>query len=208
MGVTTLGATPQNQLFALPIITAAEAAEPGEYAVVGSNVVRTWTPAQTGINGAACNVSDPRTPAFGNFLLTNWLDFTGMTKFTAVLIGQVNAAGGDVAMNFIVRAIAGSVESLSGAYLEPIQAAPPSTLNMTGAWGASAFPQVGNLNFPALTGVAAFPAFKMACCGWQTGGTGTGGNVGTGPMGPTRLWLSSTTGADPIQAYLWVRASS
>ena len=208
MGVSTLGATPQSQLDALPIITAAEAAEPGEYAIVGANVVRTWTPAQTGINGALCNVSDPRTPAFGNFLLSNWLDFTGMTRFTAVLVGQVNAIGGDVAMNFIVRLVGGALNPVSGGYVEPVPEATGDTRNMTGGWGASTFPEAGVLNFPALNGLAVFPSFKVANCSWQVGGPASGATINMGAMGPTRLWLSASNGADPIQAFLWVRASS
>ena len=80
---------PVNQLNALPLITAAQAATAGTVQVVGGSVYRSFTPAQLGINATSV-ASDP-----GGiyYLATPFLDLRGCSKVTVTLQRTVSANG-------------------------------------------------------------------------------------------------------------------
>ena len=164
-------------------------------------------PASTGINGQSSNVTDPTGLAGHAFLMTNWLDFSGMTRFTAFLGVTITAAGGNVATNWVVHVIGACVVA-GGVVVEPVAFGTPDIRNLTGTYGASAYQQVGSLNVGLLAGLAAFPTNASASCGWAIGASGVGGQVGTGASGTCRLWLDSSSGADPKLNYLTVIAEA
>jgi hypothetical protein len=197
----SIGRTPQNQLNALPLITPEAVGQAGDVVVVGGVVVRTWTPAATGISGTLGNIADPRTNTLA-YLLTNWLDMSGCSRFTAMLAGQVNAIGGDVAQTWSVFAI--PYVDAGGTIIEPVPFPPgPDLRNLTGNYASNAYPQVGTLKIPALTfGGPPFPQYKSAQCSWSAGGASTGFSIEAGSIGTHRLLLTAPNGADPIQYYL------
>ena len=84
---------PQNQLDALPLITVAQASSGGDVTVLGGQILRRFTPAVLGVNGAAA--SSYATPAALNvpYLVTPFLDVTGCTNFAFVLMITNTTAG-------------------------------------------------------------------------------------------------------------------
>lgn len=74
-----IGKMPQNQLDALPLLTATDVTDPSETVVVGTSVVKTWDPSKTGVNGIAASGGG----ASLLYLLTAQMDFRGMN--TAML---------------------------------------------------------------------------------------------------------------------------
>jgi hypothetical protein len=78
---TILGATPVNQLNALPLITATAAAADGDINIVGGAITRYWSAAITGVNGAT-----PSIDANGfRVLPTNFLNVTGCARFACIV---------------------------------------------------------------------------------------------------------------------------
>lgn len=211
----TVANVPMNQINALPILSVEAASTPPSTVVVTGTgkIIRTWLPATSGINGQSSNVADPRTPAAGAFLITNWLDFTGMASVVLMLGTRVMALGGDSVVDWGVRLIPMVTAGASGV-VDPTPVLPgPSTLNLTAGWGnvggaGAAFPQVGGLHMGALTGLVfpGGPYLKSAVCGW--GASTPGAAAGLPVSGVFKLWLLSATGADPAENYLTVIASS
>lgn len=78
-----LGAIPQNQIDALPLVTAAQAAAPTVVTVVGQKVTKRWDPAASGINGQ--NYGADPDDAAGSALFSNWLDVGGCNQFVGLL---------------------------------------------------------------------------------------------------------------------------
>lgn len=204
--MTIVGNLPVVQIDALPEISIATYATSHTQIKVGANIFRTWTPTQTGINGQSSNVGDPRGDA-NVYLLTNWLDFTGMTRVTLSLLAIVGAAGGEGAVTWGVRLIA----STGSPPVEPAPFLPgPDKRNMTGNYAtAGAFPQVGALTIPSPTVVGVpYPFNKLATCSFQCGSAGAGGTIATGGISPCRLLFISNAGSDPLTNFLTVYASS
>ena len=89
-----LGATPQQQLDSLPLVTAAQltgqVVDPGDLTVVGGSVVRYWSATRLGLNGVNFILDGAR-----SLLLTPFLDFTGMNQFQVVMVRECLLAGGD-----------------------------------------------------------------------------------------------------------------
>lgn len=86
MGTPTLANVPMNQRRALPVLQSGGSA--GQPNVIGGNVVRKWSPTQTGLDAGAA-----QTDANGHvFLATNFLDLSGCRAFTALIerTGAVN----------------------------------------------------------------------------------------------------------------------
>jgi hypothetical protein len=200
---------PKTQQDALPLQTIGDAIATNADTVtfIGNVIIKKWGPASTGINGQSSNVADPTGLAGHSYLLSNWLDFTGMTRFTAYLGVTITAAGGNATTNWIVRAIGASVVA-AGVVVEPNAFGSPDIRNLLGTYGASAFPQVGVLNVGILTGLATFPTNASATCGWMVGGPSIGGQPSMGASGSVRLWLDSSSGADPKLNYLTVIAEA
>ncbi len=200
---------PKTQQDALPLQTIGDAiATPADTVTfLGNTIIKKWSPASTGINGQSSNVADPSGLAAHAFLMTNWLDFSGMTRFTAILGVTINSAGGNIATNWVVRVIGASVVA-AGVVVEPVPFGTPDIRNLTGTYGASAYPQVGSLNVILLTGLATFPTNASATCGWMIGGPSVSSQASMGASGTCRLWLDSSTGADPKLNYLTVIAEA
>lgn len=80
MPTPTLANVPQNQINALPVFQTGGAS--GSSSIVGGQVVRRWTAAQTGIDTEATG-----TDANGHvFLATDYLDTSGCRSFTALML--------------------------------------------------------------------------------------------------------------------------
>jgi hypothetical protein len=196
---------PKNQIDALPVETILEATQPTETKIVGNRIVKTWNPTATGINGQSSNVANPQ-DGTGAFLETNQFDFTGMVYVTLSLGQKITAVGGTTVVGWTVNAVARAF-TVDGEVNYHAFATPDSR-NLTGAYAATAFPQVGNLACAALIGIPGYPVYRGAQCSFSTGGIGVGGNVNTGVIGVCRFFLRSATGADPCLNYLTIIASS
>lgn len=89
-----LGKTPQNQLDALPLLSADAVSDPGDTVVIGGQLIRHWIPSRVGINGLNrvlyVNIA---VKAFVGPGLP--LDFSGMNSFTFALGKTVTAVAGD-----------------------------------------------------------------------------------------------------------------
>lgn len=111
-----IGATPQSQLDALPLITAADAAAPSAYAIVGGKLSRYWNPAAAGVV-AANFIADPDL-AGASFMVSNYLDFTGMNQYVALLVATIPNAGttdaAAVTLRIQYRTPTGAVQPRSG----------------------------------------------------------------------------------------------
>jgi hypothetical protein len=193
---------PKTQQDALPLITVGDAiAQAADtVTIIGSTIIKKWGPAATGINGSQdSNIADPTT-AGQVYLLTNWLDFSGMTRFTVALATQIPIGGiaGNVTQNWVLRVIAAAQQS-GGTIVEPVPNPPgPDRHNLLGSIGAQLYPQVGAFNIQAIAGLVAgdLPLNMSSCCGWSIGGApGVGGSVSLGCAGTCRLWLGATAGA-------------
>jgi len=94
-----------------------------------------------------------------------------------------------------------------GIIIEPVPFPPgPDPRNLTGTYAASAYQAVGSLGFPTPTSFGTFPSYKSSVTGWEIGGLSTNANKGS--LGACRLFLQSTTGADPVFYYLTAFARS
>lgn len=203
--MATIGRTPQNQLDALPLISAEAVGDPGDVSIVGQNVIKKWTPVVVGINGTAGNVADPRT-AGRVYLLSNWLDFTGMKYFTLQLGVVVPNVGADVAQNWTVRLIPGATTNLG--IVEPVPFGPgPDNRNLTGTYADTAYQSVGVLNVPTPAAAAVFPYNKSSICAWQIGST-IGGASNSGSLGVCRIFMGNTGAGTAMTYYLTAYASS
>jgi len=198
-----IGRIPQYQAEALPLYTPAEAvaaADGDTITVVGSRTFKRWSPAATGINGNTGNVQDPRTPPNGVYLLSSWLDLSGMVYFTAALGIHYPVAFG--IQNWIVFLVPAAIQA-GGLGIEPVPAPPgPDNRNMTSPYASSAFRSVGSCFFAATVGANN----AVASCSWHLGVEGADGGRGT--LGPCRVLLTSTTGIDPVNIFLTLYASS
>lgn len=87
MPLPTIGATPQNQLDALPLLTAAQAAAPGQVQIIGNTLTRYWDPGTLGVNGIL-----PVADANGFlYITTAFLDTRGCAAFAFLLRRQSSA---------------------------------------------------------------------------------------------------------------------
>jgi len=208
----TVANVPMNQINALPILSIDAASTPPSTVVVTGTgkIIRTWLPAVSGINGQSSNVADPRGDP-NAYLITNWLDLTGMSAVTLMLGVETPAPfAGDVLVSWTVRAI--PMCTAGGVTVDPTPFLPgPNTRNMTGVYASAAaapFPVVGVMGVPALTGLAGVAiGYKLATCGWGIGTNSTGSHVGIPVNGVFKL-LFIGGGADPLLNYLTVIASS
>lgn len=162
-----IGATPQVQLDALPLITAADAAAPTSYAIVGGKLTRYWNPAASGISG----INFTADPDLGtaSILLSSYLDFTGMNQFVALLVATIPNVGAisahNVNLRIQFRTPGGTVQPRSGAVGQDLFT---SVANRT--------PNYGTL------GVAGSP--YIVAYNWAN----SQGGVTTGP--DARLWFA------------------
>jgi hypothetical protein len=196
---------PKNQQDALPLETILEATQPSDIKIVGNRIIRIWNSTASGVNGQSSNVANPQDGA-GAFLETNQIDLTGMVYVTLSLGQRIASVGGTTVVGWIVNAVARAF-TVDGE-VNPHAFGTPDSRNLTGAYAATAFPQVGTLQMAALIGIPAYPVYRMAQCSFSTGGIGVGGNVNTGILGVCRFYLRSTTGADPCLNYLTITAQS
>jgi hypothetical protein len=95
MGVQKL---PQNQIAALPLMTADNASNPGDVYIIGNTMVRYWNPLNTGINGIPL-ADDPQGSGVYTYMVTKWLDVRGCSAFQGVLTRTASNAGNDPAVN-------------------------------------------------------------------------------------------------------------
>jgi hypothetical protein len=111
---TILGATPVNQLNALPLRTATAAAADGDIEVVGGTISRYWSPAVLGINGVGSTLLG------GNFFLaTGYLNTTGVSRYVLILNRQ-NAVGDAVALSAFTVHAQYRISKLSTPGINPI----------------------------------------------------------------------------------------
>lgn len=202
------GRTPIKQLNALPLISAAQwttgvVVSSGSVFIINGVVFKKFTPADTGINGTLSNVGDPRGPFPRVYAITNWLDFTGLKTIDLVLVSKVLGAGGDVtAQNWLVYSIPAA--TTAGGVVEPVPNPPgPSDDNMLGGYGNQCFPFVATLKSPLLRNVGPYPYFKLCQSSYQIGDT-YNASLNFGAMGVQKLWMSCTTGQDPVQMFLTI----
>lgn len=85
---------PENQLAALPLMTADVNANPGEYYIVGNSLIRFWSKENLNINAVAL-ADDPYSSGTYTYLVTNWLDVRGCSAFQGVLTRSVSVVGSD-----------------------------------------------------------------------------------------------------------------
>lgn len=170
------GKTPQNQLDALPLISAENVANPDVVEVVGNVMSKFWSPSTLGINGIN-RINDPFT--VGNSLfLTPYLDARGVDTFVFLVTRTaLNAAGDDVvAMSIFTQYRVGGVD--------------PATGNR----GANESPQLLLINFAALGGP--FPQDATFNRGFSNKGP-----LSTQPAAALgsdlRFWFRWTVGAQP-----------
>jgi hypothetical protein len=158
-----------------------------DVAVIGSKVYRRWSPAATGINGASGFVTDPRT-AGRWYMLTNWLDFTGMVSFTAAMGCVATDANGDAVQTWVVRVIPAATQ-VAGALIEPAPITPgPDNRNLTGNYADTAFASVGNLAKPSLV---SFGNPQSMVVSWGLGSIF--GGAPSGGFGTCRVFFGFTT---------------
>lgn len=81
-----IGAMPQNQLDALPLITAVQAAAPDEVLIVGGTVTKFWNPVTIGIVNQRPFLDGSGGGAAMQIHGTNFLDFSGMNHFLFMLL--------------------------------------------------------------------------------------------------------------------------
>lgn len=200
------GRLPWNQIAALPLITAESFANPGDVTILGKTVTRRWGPSANGIDGSvSSNAADPRTPGQA-YLITNWLDFTGMHVFSAHMACRSDSLAGDGPLGWAVNVIPGAVEAGSG-LIEPIPFPPgPDNRNLTGNYANPAYGTAGSLNLPVPAAMGGpFPHFRSGICSWEIGEL-IAGTQGAGGLGPAKLLLHSNTGADPCFCFLTLYA--
>lgn len=98
-----IGKMPQNQIDALPLLSADAVSDPGDTVVIGSQLIRHWTPARVGINGAS-RTAYVNMPTRSATPLGLPLDFSGMNSFTFSISRQVNSAAADTTATPFLRA--------------------------------------------------------------------------------------------------------
>lgn len=88
------GFIPQNQLDALPLITAAQAATAGTLQIIGGTIYRFFTPAELGINASVIASS------FGGYYVaaTPYLDLRGCNRYTMTVRVVDSSPGGRPAL--------------------------------------------------------------------------------------------------------------
>lgn len=87
-----IGNTPQNQLDALPLQTAVQAAEAGSLEVVGGAIARVFSSATLGIAGSSVQTVNTKV-----CLVTPYLDLRGTSKY-AMQLRTTNAVGARAAL--------------------------------------------------------------------------------------------------------------
>jgi hypothetical protein len=159
-----LGATPKVQLDSLPLISAVAAQAPDNYVTIGNKVSRYWSPASTGISAVNFAV-DPELGT-ASALFTNFLDFTGMNEYVALLV--LSEAAATALHNIVLR----------------IQYRTPGgvTLPHSGTTGQGSFTNVGNRTPNA--GALGFPLSIIMSFPW----TNPQGGVTLGA--DARLWFA------------------
>ena len=188
------GAVPINQLNSLPLFSSDQYAFGGSVTIFGGSVNRYFSPAQTGINGAAMNVTD--TDSSGAIVATPrivrsaLLDVRGCKTFTCLAAIKMGAVAEDVAFSLTLR-----IQS-------PAAADVASVIPKTGNCGDTAWPIIGSFLFPVAT-LGAYPGYKSAGRGWMVGGHEDGG-VQTGSLGFIYLWFAFANAAGGQPALLYV----
>jgi len=136
---------PQNQLDALPLISAAQAAQAGTLQIIGGRVVRYFGPADLGINASGVSTF-PVGAGFYYYLVTPYLDLRGCTTFAFLLRRNVGAT---------ITALAGVATlqlqwRLGSADTPPITWIDPTGATVNDAQVGKAQVQTG-VTFPATT---------------------------------------------------------
>jgi len=178
------GAVPINQINSLPLLSTSDLAFGGTVSVIGGSINRYFSPAQTGINGQAGNMStaDPDPSLVGGInaysTFSNLLDVRGCSRFTALVAIKMPAADEDVSYSMGLRVTS------------PMAADIASVAPRSGAYGAAAFPLVASFVFPvSVVGGAA--GYKTGGQGWQVGGP-LSATLQTGSLGFIILWFNLT----------------
>jgi hypothetical protein len=183
-----IGATPQNQLDALPIQTATQAAAPDQLVVVGSTLTKYFGPTTLGINGV--NFGADPDDAGGSMLLSNYIDLTGCSSFVALMIrtvGQILGDEGGVACTLIPQ-----MRATGPAGIQP----------RTGNQGVVTWSQVGQ-RIPSVT-AGVYPQDTIMSFPWSNHASGALNPVTIGY--DCRLWFRRTIGPKNFQNYachLW-----
>jgi hypothetical protein len=89
-----IGNTPQNQLDALPLVTAQSVGDPGEVVIVGNSIIRHWNPTQLGVVSISGNVGDPDKAGSLGFV-TSIIDVRGCNFFRLVMVRRTDSLAHD-----------------------------------------------------------------------------------------------------------------
>jgi hypothetical protein len=189
-----LGATPQNQLNALPLVTAAQftgqVVDPGELSIVGGSVVRYWSATRLALNGVNFATVGTRSA-----LLTPFLDFTGMNQFQVIMVRECLSAGGDLA------------ESMS-IYAQSNVGTGDNPLGVGG--GAGSLFAVGCVSVTMIIRGGPYPQSTVQSnFGWTNGTLNGIGPSLQRTMGRARLWFDRPAVANADQRYtisLWAQS--
>jgi hypothetical protein len=195
---------PQNQLDALPLISAADligqVVDPGQVSIVGGSVVRWWSPIALGLKDVNF-VDDPDHAGANTRLLTPFLDLSGMQQFILVVNRRCLAAGGDAGDTIGVYIQSNDGQTCGGAVGE----------NPTGVgagFGSSFTDGVCAFQFVVRGGPYPQNTLVTAKTGWVNGIAGLGP---TFPQmaGRARVWLQGPAVPNANQLYtisLWAQS--
>jgi len=153
----TIGATPVNQLNALPLVTANAIGNPGEVLILGGTLTKYWSPSALGINGQLGNVLDPDDNTLVRILSLAYIDAGGCNTYTLLTVAGVPNAGaeppGDWEVYVILNATGG------GAF--------GSVAPRTGTVGKTRWARVGTVALQTVDPAAAYPYEKGCSCNWS-----------------------------------------
>jgi hypothetical protein len=182
MGFSQLGAVPTNQLDALPLFSAQQAANGGTVNLgFGGGLTRFWDPVTLGVSAANFAVD-------GNgfiVLTTNFISVFGCRSF-ALIITRTNAGVGGAIAAMTVRV----QYRLTATDVPPTSLGPIQTVNYTGSTAVN----TAAIVFP---GMQAANELQRALIGWDSaeivGFSGTAATIGDN----VRIFLDINGGANP-----------
>ncbi len=153
-----LGATPINQLDALPLVTAQAVGEPGEVVVIGNVIVKHWTPVQLGVVAVSGNTGDPDKAGSLGFV-TTFLDVRGCNYFRLVMVRRTDSLAHDQTTSL----------NISWQQKGTSDTGAQAIIPRTGDGGRISWPQVGVINVGVGPAGIAYPFDSVCGVGFSNG---------------------------------------
>ena len=195
--MSTTPVIPQSQFNAFPYLTIGQyLATTGDVEIVPGQLLRYFTPAETGINGRAANESDPIDPTHPFGIIGNAMNCRGARRFTFQLSMRMREAANDTGFPAPVE-----VYTTAQVAAEPGVSIAPAFGQMTNRWALcgritmnqaypGGFPPPVNpldpLTYPII--------YKSASCSWDVGNATVGGATQKGMTGPVTIRLKCSGG--------------